>query len=106
MELILQRILIGFIVFFIIFTLIEKISPSVKGKKILRDGFKLDLMYWVLAPTLNAMVKKVCVLFSLLVVALLLNLELNENLLNGFGPVTKQPLALIIFELIFLKFFS
>lgn len=96
------QIVFGFVVFFILFTVIEKVFPAIKTKPIFRQGYRLDLAYWVLAPTLNVLIKKICVFAVIILVALVLGLELNQNIVKGFGPVAQQPPGLLVLEIVFL----
>ena len=98
---IINQIVIGFVVFFLLFTAIEKSFPAIKQKKIFRKGFVLDLAYWVMAPTINTLIKKICVFAVVVLIALLLGLDLNENVAKGFGPIAQQPQWLLIIEILF-----
>lgn len=96
------EIIFGFIIFFLIFTLIEKIAPAIYSKRIFRRGFKLDLLYWVMAPTINAAIKNSAALLIVIVVASVMGLKLDESIIHGFGPIIKQPSGIIVMEMLVL----
>ena len=94
------QIAAGFVVFFALFTLVEKLFPAIRQKPVFRQGCGLDIVYWVLAPTINALIKKAAVIVALVLVALALGLKLDASIKNGFGPVAQQPLGWLVLEVL------
>lgn len=50
----LVQLAIGLVVLGIVFWPLERFFPSVRGKKIVRKGFRVDLIYWFFTPTVTA----------------------------------------------------
>jgi len=94
------QIATGFAVFFVLFTLLEKLFPAIRQKRVFRQGYRLDMVYWVLAPTINALIKKAAVIAALVLVALALGLKLDDSIKDGFGPIARQPLGWLVLEVL------
>lgn len=94
------QIAVGFAVFFALFTVLEKLFPAIRQKPVFRQGYRLDMLYWVLAPTINALIKKAAVIAALLLVAWALDLKLDGSIKNGFGPIAQQPLGWMVLEVL------
>ena len=99
---VIKEIILSFVILFLIFTLIEKIFPAIRSKRVFRQGYKLDLFYWVLAPTINAAIKKGSALLVIIIVASIIGLKLDESITHGFGPVIQQPTGLMLLEMVVL----
>ena len=47
-------LLVGLLVLGIILWPLERMFPSVRGKKMFRKGFRVDVIYWFFTPTVNS----------------------------------------------------
>jgi len=60
-----------------------------------------DLFYWMLIPMVRV-VSRILVLPLLLVLALLIGVRADHSLFDGYGPLARQPTALILIEAVIL----
>jgi sterol desaturase/sphingolipid hydroxylase (fatty acid hydroxylase superfamily) len=97
-----SKIIISFLILFIIFTILEKLFPAIRTKRVFREGFKLDLLYWVVAPTINAAIKNGSAIIVIILTATILGLKLDRDIVQGFGPIRQQPAGLVIVEMLLL----
>ncbi len=98
----LAQIVVGFVILFAIFTLLEKLFPAQRNKRVFRQGYRLDLYYWVMAPTINTLIKNASAILTIIIVALVLGLDLDDDIVRGFGPISQQPAVLIGIEMLVL----
>jgi len=86
----------------VLFYSLEKIFPAIRDKPILRRDALTDLIYWFFNPFVARLFTQLAVGVVVVVVALILGRELGPRILNGFGPVARQPFWLIAVELLVL----
>jgi sterol desaturase/sphingolipid hydroxylase (fatty acid hydroxylase superfamily) len=90
-----QGLLIGFVVLFVAFRLLELLRPVERRLPILRRGFWTDLVYWAFTPLATRAITRFCVIVAIVPLALLIYGRVDkELLLNGFGPASRLPLWL------------
>ena len=92
----LQGIAAGFVILSVVFFVLQKISPSVKGQRTFRRGFVTDLFYWVVTPLVTRAVTPVAVGIALIPIAIASGVELKDlkTLAQGRGDLALQPLWL------------
>lgn len=89
------QLAIGLVVLGIVFGPLERLFPSVRGKKVLRKGFRVDLIYWFFTPTITAgFTFGVTVLTAITVIASSGGEINGTNIVSGRSPVTDLPPAL------------
>ena len=95
----LLTMLVGFT---ILFGLFEHLSPADTYSPIRRQGLTLDLVYWFFTPLITKILTN-CVLAGLLIAGFLLQgRPLDATLLDGYGPLGRQPLWLQTLEILIL----
>lgn len=86
--------------------LLERIWPGVKGQRVFRKGYRLDLAYWFFTPLATRAATRAAAIAGLIIAALALGLPLErptfEAMLQGHGPISRQPVWLQAIELIVL----
>src|SRR5688572_29991305 len=86
------QLAIALIVLGIVLWPLERFFPSVRGKKILRKGFRVDLIYWFFTPTITAAFTFGVILLTAAAIILLSGGELNaSNLATGRPPISNLP---------------
>src|SRR5262245_48725833 len=91
----LVQLAIGLIVLGAVLWPLERFFPSVRGKKILRNGLRIDLIYWFFTPTITA-----AFAFGVTVVAAVVVIVLSggsidrQSLVSGRPPITGMPIPL------------
>ena len=89
----LQGVVIGFIVLFCVFRLMEWLQPRERRLPVLRRGFWTDVSYWAFTPLVTRVVTRVSVIAAVVPVSLLLYGRLDGDALqHGWGPVGALPL--------------
>lgn len=101
------RVIIAILVVGAVLTLIERLFPARRDKRILRRAVWLDLQFLVFAPTVGKALTRVAVLLAIAPAYWVLVGELpdREALMAGFGPVAAQPAWLQAIELLLLADF-
>ena len=95
-------IVIGFVLLTGIFFILERISPGIKGQRILRRGFWTDLIYWFFTPLVSKTLASFVVLapaFVLIAAGIVSAEQLKNHAYFGFGPVSRQPVWLQALEM-------
>jgi sterol desaturase/sphingolipid hydroxylase (fatty acid hydroxylase superfamily) len=82
------------------FALLEYSFPARRHLTVPRRSLALNLTYWLFNPLCMQVVSKLAVCLVCAAVCLLLGWELNESLLDGFGPLGAQPLWLQAIEMV------
>lgn len=77
-------LIVGFAVAGGLFWTIEALAPAIKGKKILRTGFRTDLIYWFFTPLITRTVTGVSVGFGVVLGALALGSSLSKQSITDF----------------------
>jgi sterol desaturase/sphingolipid hydroxylase (fatty acid hydroxylase superfamily) len=85
---------ISFAVLCAVFRLLDLTRPRERRTALLRRGFWTDLFYWAFTPFVTRVVTRVSVLLVAVPVAYLLYGQVDRDLIqNGFGPLSRLPLA-------------
>jgi len=86
------QLAVGLIVLGIIFWPLERLAPSVHGKKILRKGFRVDLIYWFFTPTIAAGFTFGVMMLTAIAIILISGGDVNgANLASGRPPISSLP---------------
>lgn len=82
---------------------LERLWPSVRGQRILRRGWRVDLVYWLFTPLVTRAVTRFVVGALLVIaVAVLAKGATVQSLMAGHGPIGRQPKWLQAIELLLL----
>ena len=85
--------LIAFVLLALIFGLLERWRPAAVGQRVLRPGYRTDLIYWLTTPLLTRSMTRIGVIFALVPLFTLLGRPLTrESVLAGFGPLAQWSL--------------
>lgn len=90
-------ITLSFLVLTVIFAVIQRISPNIKGQKWVRRGFWVDVFYWVFTPLVTKVVTRAILIAPAILLVVLVGVsaeELKQQNYHGFGPLSRQPLWL------------
>ncbi|MEI6871137.1 MAG: sterol desaturase family protein [Verrucomicrobiota bacterium] len=100
----LLRPLITLLVLGTFFFLLESAVGKARPQRILRGGFRLDIIYWFIAPMLKVLTRMALIIPAS--VLILLGVTTPEVLKAGhylgFGPLSQQPLWLQAVQIVFL----
>ena len=94
--------LIAFVLLALIFGLLERWRPAAVGQRVLRPGYRTDLIYWLTTPLLTRSMTRIGVILALVPLFTLLGRPLTrESVLAGFGPLAQwslpaQALAIVV----------
>lgn len=90
----LQGIAVAFVILSVVFFVLQKIWPSVKGQKTFRRGFLTDVLYWGFTPLVTRVITPVAVGIALIPIAIANGVELKDlkTLAEGRGQLGAQPL--------------
>ncbi|NBV87124.1 MAG: sterol desaturase family protein, partial [Verrucomicrobia bacterium] len=86
------------------FFLLESVVGKARPQKILRAGFRLDIVYWFIAPFLKILTRMALIIPASLLLLLGVTTPevLKAGLYQGFGPLIQQPAWLQAVQIIFL----
>jgi sterol desaturase/sphingolipid hydroxylase (fatty acid hydroxylase superfamily) len=88
---------IGFLILAAIFLVIERLAPGLKGQRVFRRGFWVDVAYWFFTPLVTRWISRIAIAVAAVLLALALGISF-ESLRNreyaGFGPIGALPLWL------------
>jgi sterol desaturase/sphingolipid hydroxylase (fatty acid hydroxylase superfamily) len=87
----LAGLFIAFAVLAVLFWIIQKLWPSVRGQKVLRAGFLTDCIYWLWTPIVTRAVTPIAIAIALLPIAALYGTSLR-SIVHGHGFLAAQPL--------------
>ena len=87
------------------FVLLEALFPARREQKVPRQSLRLNVVYWFLNPLLIQIVSKFAVCAVGLGLCLALGWPMDESVLDGFGPLGRQPLWLQTIEILVLADF-
>ena len=86
------RFLIGTLVLFAVFSLLNQLRSKDQRLPLLRRGFWTDLAYWIFTPFIAKAMTKVAVALAILPIALLAYGAFDiEAVKHGFGPLSRLP---------------
>jgi sterol desaturase/sphingolipid hydroxylase (fatty acid hydroxylase superfamily) len=89
------QLAVGLVVLGVILWPLERLFPSVTGKKIFRKGFRVDLIYWFFTPTITAGFTFGITILTAIAIILLSGGDINgANLASGRPPVSFLPRVL------------
>lgn len=94
-------ILVAFLVLSLIFLALERIWPGIRGQRLLRKGFWVDIGWWFFTPLITKRVARLAIILAVILLAVLLGIqfeELKNRTYTGFGPLGRQPLWLQTIE--------
>jgi sterol desaturase/sphingolipid hydroxylase (fatty acid hydroxylase superfamily) len=88
-----QGLVIGFVILFAVFRLLEFLRPKPKRLPVLRQGLLTDICYWAFTPLVTRVTTRASVTVAVVVVALLLYGRLDrDEILAGYGPLAQLPI--------------
>src|SRR4051795_9150672 len=83
---------IGFLILAAIFFVIERFSPSTRGQRHLRRGWRVDLLYWFFTPLVTRWLTRIFIGIAVAVTIVALGRSLDrQSIERGFGPLARQP---------------
>lgn len=88
-----------------VFILLERVFPARAPQPVSRRSLLLNVTYWFLNPLVMQIVSKLAVCVLGLVACAALGWRLDESILDGFGPLGRQPLWLQTIEILVLADF-
>ena len=96
-------ICIAFILLTITFGMIERLFPATPRPALgRRRGFRTDLAYWFFTPRVTRFISRSGILIVLGPIVYLIYHRVGPDVVTGFGPVIRQPLALQVIEILLL----
>jgi sterol desaturase/sphingolipid hydroxylase (fatty acid hydroxylase superfamily) len=102
----LSGLIVGFAVFATLFLVLERLFPGIRGQRLLRKGYRTDLMYWLFTGTVTYYVTRAAILLALVPAFLILGTGGTfREFLVGYGPLSRQPLWLQAIEMLVLADF-
>ena len=103
----LLRLFIGFLIVGALFTVVEKMFPAQKTKKVFRKGWRLDAFYFMFIPTVGKFISRGAFLIVLIPLYFLIvgGIPDKDMLMRGFGPISQQPLWLQAIEILIISDF-
>jgi sterol desaturase/sphingolipid hydroxylase (fatty acid hydroxylase superfamily) len=91
----LVQLAIGLVLLGIVLWPLERLFPSVPGKKILRKGIRVDIVYWFFTPTITAgFTFGVTILTAISIIVSSGGEIRGANLLSGRPPISLLPVPL------------
>lgn len=89
--------IIGFSFLSLLFWLIQRLSPNIRGQKWLRRGYWVDVGYYVFTQLVTKVISRTLILLPALLLIVIVGVsaeEMRANKYVGFGPLSLQPLWL------------
>ena len=91
----LLQLAVGLLVLGIILWPLERMFPSVRGKKMFRKGFRGDIIYWFFTPTVTAGFTYGVTMLTAISIIVSSGGDINgANLASGRPPITLLPTAI------------
>ena len=91
----LLQLAVGLLVLGIILWPLERMFPSVRGKKMFRKGFRVDIIYWFFTPTVTAGFTYGVTMLTAISIIVSSGGDINgANLASGRPPITLLPTAI------------
>jgi sterol desaturase/sphingolipid hydroxylase (fatty acid hydroxylase superfamily) len=82
--------------------MLEHGFPARQDQGVPRRSFVLNLTYWFVNPLCTQIASKLAVCLVGFALCLVMGWEVNESILDGFGPVGAQPIWLQVLEMVVL----
>ena len=90
-----MKMIFAIVALAVTFTLLERLAPAIGGQRILRPGWRTDLLYWIATPAMTRAIVTIGTLLALLPLFALEGRPLDRaHLLAGFGPIVSWPAGL------------
>jgi sterol desaturase/sphingolipid hydroxylase (fatty acid hydroxylase superfamily) len=91
----LLQLAVGLLVLGIILWPLERMFPSVRGKKMFRKGFRVDIIYWFFTPTVTAGFTYGVTMLTAISIIVSSGGDINgANLASGRPPISLLPTAI------------
>ena len=91
----LLQLAVGLLVLGIILWPLERMFPSVRGKKMFRKGFRVDIIYWFFTPTVTAGFTYGVTVLTAISIIVSSGGDINgANLASGRPPISLLPTAI------------
>ena len=91
----LLQLAVGLLVLGIILWPLERMFPSVRGKKMFRKGFRVDIIYWFFTPTVTAGFTYGVTVLTAISIIVSSGGDINgANLASGRPPIALLPTAI------------
>ena len=88
----LVQLAIGLVVLGLVFWPLERFFPSVRGKRVVRQGFRVDLIYWFFTPTITAGLTFGVTVLTAVAIILISGGDIRPgNLVIGRPPISSLP---------------
>lgn len=102
----LAGITVAFFVLALAFGALERLFPAIRGKRLLRQGFRTDLAYWLFTPLVTKALTRAAVVLAVLGVAMVSGVPLEKAALEAFvssrTAISRQPAWLQAIEVLLL----
>lgn len=85
---------------------LEKLFPANKNAKKQVSSLLVDIGYWFMTPLITRVITNLAIAMLLFPLFVLLNFDLSQPLLEGFGILSKQPIFLQCLEILVVIDFS
>jgi sterol desaturase/sphingolipid hydroxylase (fatty acid hydroxylase superfamily) len=95
------RLIVGLLILEVVFLVLQRLWPAVRGGRLRRAGLLTDLTYWFATPLITRPVTTVCTYIALVPLFLLLGISARDGY-QGYGPIAAQPAWLQALEMIVL----
>jgi sterol desaturase/sphingolipid hydroxylase (fatty acid hydroxylase superfamily) len=96
----LDHLVLFFVGCAVVFGTLEYLFPANKNGEFRRAGVLLDLTYWFVTPVLIKITTSLFLVFTAGVMFYVIGRPLDEHVLDGFGPLSRQPEWLQILEVL------
>jgi sterol desaturase/sphingolipid hydroxylase (fatty acid hydroxylase superfamily) len=91
----LLQLAVGLLVLGVILWPLERMFPSVRGKKMFRKGFRVDIIYWFFTPTVTAGFTYGVTVLTAISIIVFSGGDINRaNLVSGRPPISLLPTAI------------
>ncbi len=84
---------------------LERLFPARPGQPVRRKAFAVNLVYWFFTPLFTKIATNVILALVFLGLYVALGWKLDETILDGFGPLSRQPLWLQALEMLLIADF-
>jgi sterol desaturase/sphingolipid hydroxylase (fatty acid hydroxylase superfamily) len=85
-----------------VFYVLERVFPSLPDQRFWRRDSSLDVLYWFCTPLATRAMSKALAGAGVVVALGVLGRHVGPEGLRGFGPISRQPMCLIVLEMLLL----